>query len=259
MIDVPQAGILELFSLAGQRAIVTGGGRGIGRAIAQAFGEAGARAILVARSRDQLTRTAAELPNTVAMPADVTSADPDQLIADCERALGGPIDVIVHAAGSQHREPSVRFPLAEWDRLLRVHLTAPFLLSQALGRRQLAAGRGGSHIFIGSLNNYQAVVPDIVAYGAAKSGVGGIMRALSREWSGQGIRCNGIAPGWVVTELTRSKFAEPEWAERILARIPMGRVAEAREIAGAAVFLASAASSYVTGQMLVVDGGWTTS
>ena len=123
MIDVPQAGILELFSLAGQRAIVTGGGRGIGRAIAQAFGEASARAILVARSRDQLTRTTAELPNTVAMPADVTSADPDQLIADCERALGGPIDVIVHAAGSQHREPSVRFPLAEWDRLLRVHLT----------------------------------------------------------------------------------------------------------------------------------------
>ncbi len=106
-----------------------------------------------------------------------------------------------------------------------VHLTAPFRISQEIGRRQLAAGRPGSHIFIGSLNNIQSVVPNIPAYAAAKSGIGGVMRALSKEWSGKGIRCNGVAPGWVHTELTKGLFADPEKAAAILS-IPMGWLAE---------------------------------
>ncbi len=251
--------ILDLFRLDERRAVVTGGGRGIGKAIAQAFGEAGAQVALVSRTREQLEQAAGEVPNSVAVPADVMDVDPAGLLDECEQALGGPVDIVVHAAGFQHREPAVDFDPEQWDRLIKVHLSAPFLISQELGRRQLAAGRPGSHVFIGSLNTYQAVVPEIVAYGAAKSGIGGVMRALSKEWSHQGIRSNGIAPGWVITELNRTKFDDPEWSQRVYSRIPMGRVAEPREMASVALFLASDASSYVTGQMIVVDGGWTTS
>ena len=196
--------VLDLFKLTGRRAIVTGGSGGIGLAIAKALGEAGALVALVSRTRTRLEAAATEVPNSVAVPADVMTIDPGQLVDECEAALGGPIDIVVHAAGFQHREPSVDFPVEQWDRLIRVHLTAPFLISQELGRRQLAAGRPASHIFIGSLNNWQSVV-------------------------------------------------------QIRSRIPMGRLAEPREMASVALFLASDASSYVTGQMLVVDGGWTTS
>lgn len=196
--------VLDLFKLTGRRAIVTGGSGGIGLAIAKALGEAGALVALVSRTRTRLEAAATEVPNSVAVPADVMTIDPGQLVDECEAALGGPIDIVVHAAGFQHREPSVDFPVEQWDRLIRVHLTAPFLISQELGRRQLAAGRPASHIFIGSLNNWQSVV-------------------------------------------------------QIRSRIPMGRLGEPREMASVALFLASDASSYVTGQMLVVDGGWTTS
>ncbi|MDI9629318.1 MAG: SDR family oxidoreductase [Acidobacteriota bacterium] len=251
--------VLDLFKLTGRRAIVTGGGGGIGLAIAKALGQAGALVALVSRTRSRLEAAVSEVPNSVAIPADVMTVDPGQLVDQCEAALGGPIDIVVHAAGFQHREPSVDFPVEQWDRLIRVHLTAPFLISQELGRRQLAAGRPANHIFIGSLNNWQSVVPNIPAYAAAKSGIGGVMRALSKEWSGHGIRCNGVAPGWVHTELTESLFADPEKSAQIRSRIPMGRLAEPREMASVALFLASDASSYMTGQMLVVDGGWTTS
>ena len=251
--------VLDLFRLTGRRAIVTGGGRGIGQAIAQALGEAGAQVALVSRTPDQLRTAAQVVPNAVAVPADVMSVDAAALIDDCERAMGGPIDIVVHAAGFQHRQPSVAYPLEQWERLISVHLTAPFRISQELGRRQLAAGRPGSHVFIGSLNNWQSVVPDIPAYAAAKSGVGGVMRAFSKEWAGSGIRCNGVAPGWVRTELTESLFADPVKSQAIRSRIPMGRLAEPREMASVALFLASDASSYVTGQMIPVDGGWTTS
>lgn len=251
--------VLDLFKLTGRRAIVTGGGRGIGMAIARALGEAGAQVALVSRTAEQLAAATAEVPNSVAVPADVMTASPVKLVDDCEAALGGPIDIVVHAAGFQHRQPAVDYPVEQWDRLIRVHLTAPFLISQELGRRQLASGRAASHVFIGSLNNLQSVVPDIPAYAAAKSGIGGVLRALSKEWSGRGIRCNGVAPGWVRTELTEALFSDPQKSAAILARIPMGRLAEPSEMATTALFLASDASSYITGQMLVVDGGWTTS
>lgn len=254
-----QRSVLDLFKLDGRRAIVTGGGRGIGMAIAKALGEAGAQVALVSRTKEQLDAATADVPNSVAVPFDVMTAEATQLVDDCEAALGGPIDIVVHAAGFQYREPAVDFPAEQWDRLIAVHLTAPFKISQELGRRQLASARGGSHVFIGSLNNWQSVVPNIPAYAAAKSGVGGVMRALSKEWSGRGIRCNGLAPGWVHTELTESLFADPQKAKEITSRIPMGRLAEPREMASVALFLASDASSYMTGQMLVVDGGWTTS
>ncbi len=250
--------VLDLFKLDGRRAIVTGGGRGIGQAIAAALGEAGAQVALVARTAQQLQAATQLVPNSIAVAADVMNVDAGALLDECEDGLEGVVDIIVHAAGFQHREQAVDFPREQWESILQVHLTAPFLISQELGRRQLAASRPGSHVFIGSLNNFQSVVPDIVAYAAAKSGIGGVMRALSKEWSGKGIRCNGIAPGWVHTELTETLFSDWSRAKSITDRIPMGRLAEPSEIASVALFLASNASSYITGQMLVVDGGWTT-
>ncbi|GAA2183593.1 SDR family oxidoreductase [Brooklawnia cerclae] len=259
MNDKDNRSVLDLFRLDGRRVVVTGGGRGIGRAMAQAMGEAGADVALVSRTREQLDAAVGSVPNSVAVPADVMTVDPVSLLDDCQDALGGAVDVVVHAAGFQHRQPIVDFPPEQWDRILSVHLTAPFRISQELGRRQLADGRPGSHVFIGSLNNFQSVVPDIPAYAAAKSGVGALVRAISKEWSGRGIRANGVAPGWVRTELTESLFSDREKADGILSRIPMGRLAEPAEMASVALFLASDASSYITGQMIVVDGGWTTS
>jgi NAD(P)-dependent dehydrogenase (short-subunit alcohol dehydrogenase family) len=175
-----------------------------------------------------------------------------------ETALGGAIDVVVHAAGVQHRQPAEEFAADEWDRVLRINLTAPFQLSQEIGRRQLAADRAGSHIFVGSLTSLLSI-PDVAAYTASKSGVFGLVRTLSTEWSGRGIRVNGIGPGYFRTALTEAVFSDGARYQKMLDRIPMGRFGSPEELAGTAVFLASDASSYTTGQLLMVDGGWTAS
>jgi NAD(P)-dependent dehydrogenase (short-subunit alcohol dehydrogenase family) len=244
----------DRFSLSGKTALVTGGSRGLGRAMAQGLVDAGARVAIVARTGAAVTETAAEL-GAEGIIADVT-ADPAALIDRAEEALGAPLDIVLHAAGVQHRQAAEEFDPAEWDRLLRINLTAPFALSQELGRRQLERGATGSHIFIGSLTSLISM-PQISAYGATKSGVYGVVRGLSTEWSGRGIRVNAIAPGYFRTELTEAVFTDEKRYAEMLARIPMQRFGDPEELAGAAVFLASDAASYVTGQLLVVDGGWT--
>ena len=181
--------VLDLF-VDRRRAIVTGGSGGIGLAIAKALGRPRAGGLGLAH-QDPVEAAATEVPNSVAVPADVMTIDPGQLVDECEAALGGPIDIVVHAAGFQHREPSVDFPVEQWDRLIRVHLTAPFLISQELGRRQLAAGRPASHIFIGSLNNWQSVVPNIPAYAAAKSGSAGRCGRSARSGRTAGFAATG--------------------------------------------------------------------
>jgi NAD(P)-dependent dehydrogenase (short-subunit alcohol dehydrogenase family) len=248
------------FSLEGKRALVTGAGRGLGLAIANGLAQAGARVALVSRSEDELRGAAESIgPAATAFPADVAvrgAAAP--LLDEIEQSLDGGIDVVVHAAGVQHREPAESFDPDEWDRVISINLTAPFLLSQELGKRQLERGRGGSHIFIGSLSS-QLSLPSVVAYTASKSGIYGVLRNLSLEWAGRGIRVNGLGPGYIRTKLTEAVFDDSERKERMLQRIPMNRFGEPEELAGAAVFLASNASSYITGQLLMVDGGWTAS
>jgi NAD(P)-dependent dehydrogenase (short-subunit alcohol dehydrogenase family) len=138
---------------------------------------------------------------------------------------------------------------------LSVNLTAPFFLSQAVGRRQIEMGRHGSHIFVGSLTSMFSV-RGVTAYTASKSGIYGVLRNLSTEWSGRGIRANGIGPGYIRTALTQALIDDPERGPQILNRIPMGRLGSREDMEGAAVFLASEASAYITGQMLMVDGGW---
>lgn len=246
--------------LDGKRALVTGAGRGLGAAMACGLADAGARVALVARNAEQLATVAQSIgARAVSVPADVSDPRTFPLLVDqVEKALEGPIDIVVHAAGIQHRQRAVEFALDDWQQVLGVNLTSPFFLSQEIGRRQLADARKGSHIFVGSLTS-RLSVSGVIAYTASKSGVYGVIRNLSLEWSAQGIRVNGIGPGYVETELTRAIMEDAEKRRRLLDRIPMGRFGQPEDMAGAAVFLASDASAYVTGQLLMVDGGWSAS
>jgi NAD(P)-dependent dehydrogenase (short-subunit alcohol dehydrogenase family) len=251
---------LDMFSLEGKRALITGGSRGIGFAIADGLAHAGAQVSLVARDIAQLRGAAGRIGGSTRVCVSDVSAPqaPTAIVEDVEAAMGGSIDIVVHCAGVQHREPARDFDPREWDRILAVNLTAPFLLSQFVGRRQLEAGRSGSHIFIGSVSTY-LTMPNIVAYTVSKSGIHGLIRNLSREWSAHGIRVNGIGPGYIETRLTAGVLDDPETTRRMLDRIPMNRFGRLDEVVGAAIYLASNAASYVTGQMLMVDGGWTSS
>jgi 2-deoxy-D-gluconate 3-dehydrogenase len=242
--------------LSGDVVLVTGAGRGIGLGIASAMSAAGAKVAMVSRSVSQLEEASRSVPGSVAVPFDVSDfSGLSGLVDRVESHFGAPVTTVVHAAGIHARHKAEDFDLDVWRRVIEVNLVAPFALSQEIGRRQLDAGRPGQHIFIGSLTSFISI-PETSAYTASKSGVFGVVRSLSQEWSGRGIRVNGIAPGYVKTELTEAVFADAERSARNLARIPMGRFGVPDDIAQVAVFLASHQSSYVTGQMLPVDGGW---
>ena len=217
---------------------------------------AGARVAIASRTKRQVEETAAALPNVTGHAFDVSNiAGIPRFVDEVEESLGGELTTVVHVAGIQHRQKAEEFDLDEFRRVLEVNLVAPFALSQEIGRRQLMRGTQGQHIFIGSLTSFISM-PKMVAYGASKSGVFGLVRSLSREWSASGIRVNGIAPGYFRTELTEPVFADESWRSVNLARIPMQRFGEPQDIGGVAVFLASDAAEYITGQMLPVDGGW---
>lgn len=246
--------VVDSLSLAGKRVLVTGGSRGLGLGMARGLREAGAEVVIMSRTAEQVY-AAARAISALPFVADANN-DPVQIVAEVEELLEGCVDCVVHAAGIQYRASAEAFPAAEWDSILRTNLTAPFRLSQELGRRQLELGVGGSHIFIGSLTSTLSI-PGIVAYTASKSAIYGVVRSLSTEWAGRGIRVNGIAPGYFRTNLTEAVFSDPETYANMLRRIPMERFGDPNELAGPAVFLASDAASYITGQLLTVDGGWT--
>lgn len=251
-------GVLESFSLSGKRALVTGAGRGLGASMARALVEAGAAVALVSRTEAQLVSTAGDIGvGAVPLPWDVSETDSIVSLVDAAtELLDGPVDIVLHAAGIQHRRPAAEFEHVEWDRIIATNLTAPFFLSQEIGARQLGERRGGSHIFVCSLGSHYGI-PNVVAYTASKSGVLAVVRNLAVEWASSGVRVNGLGPGYLRTELTRPLLDDPVGHRRVLSRIPMGRLGEPPELGGAAVFLASEASGYVTGQLVMVDGGWT--
>lgn len=248
----------KAFSLEGRRALITGAGRGIGRAITESLAGAGAEVVLVARSSEQVEATAESIRERGGTARAITAdlGDHDALPDLVDRAEeSGPLDIVVHSAGAQHREPAVTFPHSEWQRVLDVNLTAPFLLSQEVGRRQIDRGTTGSHVFVASLASVLGL-PNLVAYNAAKSGLMGVVRALSREWSQHGIRFNGVSPGYVETEMTKAVFEDPTRRAELFARIPMQAFGTPEQLGPPTVFLASDAAEYVTGQLLIVDGGW---
>ncbi len=252
--------MLEKFSLSGQVALISGGGRGIGRAIALALAEAGAEVALASRTVAEIEQVASEIEQlgrrSLAQRADV--ADPAQIKTLVTQVLErfGQIDILVNNAGiSPVFKPMAEVTLAEWDQVLGVNLRGAFLLSQEIGRAMIRQGRG-SIINIASIAGMRGV-SHIGAYAVSKAGLIQLTRVLATEWAAQGIRVNAIAPGWVETAMTQPVMAQAELYQGLLATIPQKRFAAPEEIAGLAVYLASEAASFVTGQVYVADGGQT--
>lgn len=255
---------MDMFTLSGRKALVTGGSRGLGAAMARALYTAGADVVISARAPEGLddeVAAACEDPQEgsgsyQAIAADVSVAgEPARLVAAAEVALGGPIDILIHAGGNLPRASALEHTDEQWQSALAVHVDGAFRLCTEVGRRLIETDRPGSIILIGSLTSERVGVPGTIAYGVAKSGLMGMMRTLAVEWGPRGIRVNAISPGFFPTALTRDIADSP--ARRAMhARIPLGRVGDPEDLAGAAVFLASDAAAYVSGVNVSVDGGW---
>jgi tropinone reductase I len=231
--------------LDGRTALVTGGTRGIGRAIVDELLALGARVTIVARGE-------AVVPGVTVIAGDVTSAaDRARIVA----AVTEPLHVLVHNAGGNVRSPLIGYDDATIEQMIALNLTAPVLLSRDLHPRLRAAG-DASVIHVGSVAGLVAL-PTGVAYGAAKAGLAQAARTLALEWARDGIRVNTVAPWYTRTPLVAPVLARPEVLTAILARTPLGRIAEPREVATAVAFLAMPEASYITGQCLAVDGGMT--
>jgi tropinone reductase I len=241
------------WQLHGRNALVTGGTRGIGRAIVSELIELGAHVTLVARSQADVDAAVGELGAGVAgVAGDVTSAvDRARIVAHVRER--GPLHVLVHNAGGNVRSRLVDYDDATIERLIALNLTAPVLLSRDL-HPQLRAAAGASVIHVGSVAG-QIALPTGVAYGAAKAGLAQAARTLALEWARDGIRVNAVAPWYTRTPLAEPVLSRPEALAAILARTPLGRIAEPHEVATAVAFLAMPAASYITGQCLAVDGG----
>lgn len=251
---------IERFSLAGKVALVTGAGRGIGRAIAVEFAEAGADLVLASRTGAGLEQVAdvARINGRRALVAPADVAD-EVAVADLVRRAVetfGRIDVLVNSAGiSPVYKRAEQMTSAEWDAVLEVNLRGSFLCATAAGRQMIAQG-GGSIVSVTSIGG-RVALPRLVAYCASKGGVEQMTKVLAAEWARYNVRVNAIAPAYVETDMTAGLRENPRLHEMLVSQTPLGRLARPEEIAGAAVFLASEAASYVTGQTLLVDGGWT--
>jgi 2-deoxy-D-gluconate 3-dehydrogenase len=245
------------FSLNGQTALVTGAATGIGRGAALALAEAGADVAIVARSHDPApTRDEIEKlgRRSLAFQGDIT--DPGFRNSMVERMLSewGHIDILVNNAGTTARAPAVDFSESDWDRVLELNLTVLFRLCQRVGRVMIEQ-KHGKIINIASLLSFSGGIT-VPAYAASKGGVAQVTKALANEWAKFGVNVNAIAPGYILTDLSRALYDDPVRSRQILERIPAGRWGNPDDMKGAVVFLASRASDYVHGNILLVDGGW---
>jgi 2-deoxy-D-gluconate 3-dehydrogenase len=250
--------ILDAFSLAGKKALVTGAGRGIGKSYALALAEAGADVAVLDRAgaADAAAEIAALGRATHPIEVDLLKSGPgelDNVIQQVVDALGG-IDILVNNAGIIRRAPAEQHSATDWDEVIQINLTAVFFLSQAAGRRMLAAG-GGSIINVASMLSFQGGI-NVPSYTASKHGVAGVTRALANEWAGRGVTVNAIAPGYIATDNTAQLRADETRSAEILGRIPAGRWGAPDDLRGIVVFLASDAARYVNGAIIPVDGGW---
>ncbi|MEO6115804.1 MAG: SDR family oxidoreductase [Pseudolysinimonas sp.] len=246
-----------LFDLTGATAVVTGAKRGIGFAMAEALAEAGADIIGVSATLEltgSRIATAVEAHGRSFTARQVDFADRAAVVALGDELAALDVDILVNNAGTIERAPAVDHPLEWWDRVLEVDLSSPFVLTQAVGRSMIARGHG-KVIFTASLLSFQGGI-NVPGYAAAKSGIAGLTKALANEWTSKGITVNAIAPGYIATDNTQALQDDADRSAAILARIPAARWGRAGDLAGATVFLASAASDYVSGIVLPVDGGW---
>lgn len=246
---------LDLFRLDGRVALVTGAASGLGAAIAVALAEAGAQ-VAVHGNRRAATDTAESIgKSSAAFQADLGDAAGAEKLFRQVKERFGRVDVLVNNAGTIHRDAAADFKLEDWQRVLQVNLTSVFQLSQLVGRDLLERKSGGKIINIASLLSFQGGIR-VPAYAASKGGVAQLTKALANEWAAHDIQVNAIAPGYFATTNTEALQADPVRNRQILERIPAGRWGTPQDLAGAALFLASAASNYVTGTVLTVDGGW---
>ena len=249
---------LESFQLNGKNALVTGSHKGLGAAIAVALARAGAN--VACHGRDPNPGPACDEiraagRKTFYCAGDMLDSGVPAALVEKMIAEFGSIDILVNNAGTIRRAPAAEYPLEAWDELIAVNLTAVFRLSQLAARHMLERGVGGKILNIASLLSFQGGIL-VPAYAAAKGGLAQLTKALANEWASKGINVNAIAPGYMATDNTSALRSDPVRSRQILERIPAGRWGEAQDLAGAAIFLCSAASDYVHGHVLAVDGGW---
>jgi gluconate 5-dehydrogenase len=248
----------KTFDLSGRRALITGGGQGIGLALARALAEAGATVVLNGRTAPKLEAAAAALAAegyaAEIAPFDVT--DPDAVVAGVAAVLArGDLDILVNNAGIQRRTPLQDFPEETWREVMRTNLDAVFYVAKAVARHMIARGRG-KIINIGSVQS-ELGRPGIAPYAASKGAVRMLTRGMCADWAKLGLQVNAIAPGYFATEMNRALVEDAAFSDWVGKRTPAGRWGRVEELGGAAVFLASDASSFVNGQVLFVDGGMT--
>jgi gluconate 5-dehydrogenase len=251
--------MIELFDLTGKRALVTGSGQGIGLALVRGLGRAGATVVLNGRNPDRLQQAAQDLRGsgvTVEIaPFDVTDQQAVAAGVDLIETDYGPIDVLVNNAGIQRRTPLEDFPPETWREVMRTNLDSVFFVSQAVAKHMIARKRG-KIINVCSVQS-ELGRPSIAPYAASKGGVKMLTKGMCADWAPHGLQVNGIGPGYFVTELTQPLVDNAEFTAWLCKRTPAGRWGKVNELMGAAVFLASAASNFVNGQILYVDGGMT--
>ncbi len=249
--------LTELFGLTGRTAFVTGGSSGIGRAIASSLARAGAKVVIIARREEQLEAVVQQIradgSNAAAVPGDLSTRAGLRAVADAAERLHGEPDILVNSAANNLRPPMGELDERTWDATLDLNLTAPFMLGQRFGPGMAARGFGRI-VHISSQQAHRAFV-NSGAYGVAKGGLEALARSQAEAWSEHGVTSNTLVPGFVLTPLNERLASNPEAVAGLAARTMIGRNGLAQDFAGAAVFLASAASAYVTGQSIFVDGG----
>ena len=251
----------ELFSLEGKVAVVTGGTSGIGRALSLGLAGAGADVVATARRQQQVDETAAEIEKrgrkTLRVASDVGERGTLETLLAATLEQFGKVDILVNCAGIIKRRPTIDVPEEEWTNILNTNLTGTLRACQVFGRPMLERGYGRI-INIASLNSFVAL-SEVAAYAASKAGVASLTRSLAVEWSKKGITVNAVAPGVFRTDLNAQLLDSTPRGQELLMRTPMGRFGKTEELVGAVVYLASDSASFVTGQILVVDGGFLSS
>jgi 2-deoxy-D-gluconate 3-dehydrogenase len=250
----------ERFSLAGKNALVTGASRGIGQVIAVAFAEAGADVVITARGAEGLAATAKGIRDfgreALEIPADLTTQQAAAGLVATAIDQFGHLDIVVNnAGGSNFAVPFLDMRLSGWEKVLRLNLDATLWICQAAGAHLTARG-SGSVINVASVAGL-AAAPFLAPYGAAKAAVVSLTKTLASEWGRTGVRVNALCPGWTATDLNRALWDTPDGGQAMIATVPMARWGKPEEMAGPAIFLASDASSFMTGQVLAIDGGQT--
>lgn len=250
----------SLFSLSGKTALVTGGGRGIGLALAKGLAEHGADVALVARTKKQLEAAARKIQaetarNAWTFPFDVENVEDIEGLFESIIAQTQGIDILVNCAGMTIRGPAEDVDLMTWNRLIQVNLTSVLVLSQAFCRHRRQAGKPGRIINIGSLTCH-AARPTTAAYGSSKSGLLMLTKTLAVEWAKYKINVNLIGPGYIATDLTKPLRTDEEFNRWVIEKTPLARWGRPEDLVGTAVLLASRAGDFITGQIIYVDGGW---